>query len=245
MIVKIIGGDTLKIAICDDDQIIINQLEQYLTSFFSQKGQLDIQFNYYFSGEALLETESIPDIIFLDIELPGLNGVYVGNILKQRNPSSLIFVVTAYSDYLDDAMRFHVFRYLSKPIDVQRLYQNLEDALEHLYTFNRKIAIQTKNSIHTIYTSDLIFIEAKEKKVYVHTTTTEYISIQPLKQLLLLLPEALFIQTHKSFIINFQYVTKFDRSSIQLANGEFYAYLTRRKYKTFRNAYLLYLESTR
>ena len=60
------------------------------------------------------------DIVFLDIEMPGMNGIYVGNELKSQNRNIIIFVVTSYSEYLDEAMRFHVFRYLSKPLDKQR-----------------------------------------------------------------------------------------------------------------------------
>lgn len=75
---------------------------------------------------------------FLDVEMPGFDGIYVGNELKKQNDSVIIFIVTSYLEYLDAAMRFHVFRYLSKPIDKQRLFQNLDDALELYYSINQK-----------------------------------------------------------------------------------------------------------
>ena len=56
-----------------------------------------------------------------------MNGIYVGNTLKKANKDVIIFVVTSYSEYLDDAMRFHVFRYLSKPLDRQRFFRNMKD----------------------------------------------------------------------------------------------------------------------
>lgn len=74
----------------------------------------------------------------LDVEMPGFDGIYVGNELKKQNESVIIFIVTSYLEYLDAAMRFHVFRYLSKPIDKQRLFQNLDDALELYYSINQK-----------------------------------------------------------------------------------------------------------
>ena len=54
--------------------------------------------------------------------------VYKRQVLKERNKNIIIFVVTSYSEYLDEAMRFHVFRYLSKPLEKQRLFRNLKDA---------------------------------------------------------------------------------------------------------------------
>ncbi|MCQ5300311.1 response regulator, partial [Blautia wexlerae] len=68
------------------------------------------------------------DIVFLDIEMRGMYGIYVGNELKSEIRNVIIFVVTSYSEYLDEAMRFHVFRYLSKPLNNQRFLRNLKDA---------------------------------------------------------------------------------------------------------------------
>ena len=69
--------------------------------------------------------------------MPGMNGIYVGNELKKSNPAVIIFIVTSYSEYLDEAMRFHVFRYLSKPLEQQRFFRNMQDAvnLYHTSTF--------------------------------------------------------------------------------------------------------------
>ena len=84
------------------------------------------------------------DIVFLDIEMPGMNGIYVGNELKKANKNVLIFVITSYSEYLDDAMRFDVFRYLSKPLDKQRLFRNMKDALICYNSITAKILVETK-----------------------------------------------------------------------------------------------------
>lgn len=62
--------------------------------------------------------------------MPGLDGIYVGNELKKKDKDIIIFIITSYSEYLDEAMLFHVFRYLSKPIDRQRLFRNLKNALD-------------------------------------------------------------------------------------------------------------------
>ena len=60
---------------------------------------------------------------------------------EKRNPDIIIFIVTSFLEYLDEAMRFHVFRYLTKPIDKQRLFRNLKDALQLYLSDNAKIAV--------------------------------------------------------------------------------------------------------
>lgn len=235
----------MRVIICDDDLIISNRLKEYITIYFKQNKLKCPDIVIYENGEDLLSDNQNKDIVFLDIEMPGLNGIFVGNELKKSNENVIIFIVTSYNEYLDDAMRFHVFRYLSKPIDKQRLYRNLKDALQLYYTTNTKVSVETKNAIYTVCVSDIIFIESHSRKVTIHMANREYNSIHNMKHWLDTLNMPCFFMSYRSFIVNLKYVTAFDHANIQLCNGKFEAYLARRKYSSFKNAYLLYLESTR
>ena len=175
--------------------------------------------------------------------MPGMNGIYVGNILKSRNENIIIFVVTSYSEYLDEAMRFHVFRYLSKPLEKQRLFRNMKDALALYHSLSKNIALETKDKILTLPVNDIVFIEAHGHKIIVHTITQDYESIRNMQYWLEALPQNCFIQSHRSFIVNLRHVSDFSHDLIHLRDGQFTAYLTKRKYTEFKNAYLLYLES--
>ena len=98
-----------------------------------------------------------------------MNGIYVGNELKKANRNVIVFVVTSYSEYLDEAMRFHVFRYLSKPLDKQRFFRNLKDALAYYNSITLKIPVETKQAVYSFPASQIIAIEAQGRKVIVHT----------------------------------------------------------------------------
>ena len=102
----------MRITICDDDKLITFQLTEYLNEFFQNSGFEMPEIITYNCAEDLLADPARMDLVFLDIEMPGMNGIYIGNVLKERNKNIIIFVVTSYSEYLDEAMRFHVFRYL-------------------------------------------------------------------------------------------------------------------------------------
>ncbi len=233
----------MRILICDDDEFIAKQLAKYIRDYFSKNHLVCPDISTYTDGETLLEDTREKDIVFLDVEMPGISGILTGKKLKQENPHAIVFIVTAFAEYLDEAMRFHVFRYLSKPIDKQRLFRNMKDALELYHATNQKIVIETKDSTHSVYTADLVCVEAQGKKVIVHTTDVDYESVHPIKYWSETLNMPCFFQTHRSFIVNLQHVTDFDHTLISLYHCQFSAYLARRKYSQFRAAFLLYLES--
>lgn len=235
----------MRIAICDDDLLFIEHLTSYIKDFFKHNHLNYPEIVSFHSGEALLADTLPKDIVFLDVEMPGLSGISTGAELKRANKNVIIFIVTAYAEYLDDAMRFHVFRYLSKPLEKQRLFRNMKEAL-HVYSISsRKIPIETKNGVYTIYTSDIVFVESLNKKTIVHTRNADYESIYPIMKWIEILPKNCFFQSHRSFIVNFNHISDFDHSLIHLCGNQFSAYLTRRKYTEFKSAYLLYLESMR
>lgn len=235
----------MRILICDDDHLIHELLQKYLKLFFQNICVKCPEIICFSDGESLLADKGKKDIVFLDIEMPGMNGIYVGNELKKANSNIIVFIITSYSEYLDEAMRFHVFRYLSKPLDMQRLFRNMKDAIELYNTISVKIPVETKTGVHTLPASSVITIEAHGRKVIVHTTKCDLDSIHTIQYWAELLPGNCFFQTHRSFIVNFEHVTDFDHSLVHMAEGQFHAYLTRRKYNLFKEAYLLYLESTR
>lgn len=235
----------MRILICDDDCMVAEQIKHFVQSYFKSVHLKCPEIAVFADGASLLADQGEKDILFLDIEMPGMDGIYVGNELKKRDSRTIIFVVTSYSEYLDDAMRFHVFRYLSKPLDRQRFYRNMKDAIDLYNTASAKAAVETKQGVHTIPVASIAMVEAVGHKVTIYTTQGSYESVQNLQYWLEHLPPNIFFQTHRSFIVNFEHITDFDHTLIHLDGIGKTAYLTKRKYSAFKEAYFLYLESTR
>lgn len=232
----------MRILICDEDILITEQLEKYVKTFFEKKHLKCPEIVRFSDGQSLLADPGEKDILFLDIILQNSNGLAIGKELKKKNKNLIIFIVTALSEYLDDAMRFQVFRYLSKPINQQRLFRNLKDAIDLYNSISVKIPIETKQGVYTLSASSIISIEASERQVIVHTALRDFKSLHNMLFWREQLPRNLFFQSHRSFIINFEHITDFNHTLIHLTNNNI-AYLTRRKYSSFKEAYLLYLES--
>lgn len=235
----------MRILICDDDELIIEQLLKLLNCFFQQEHLKCPEIAVFHNGESLLADLGAKDILFLDVEMPGMNGIYVGSELKKADSDLIIFIVTSFMEYLDEAMKFHVFRYLSKPLDKQRFFRNMKDAVALYHSISFRIPVETRQGVFSIKSSSIISVEAVGRKILVHTSARDYESVRNMQYWLDQLPGNCFFQTHRSYIVNFEHIKNFDHSLIYMSDSRFRAYLTRRKYTAFKQAYFLYLESTR
>ena len=235
----------MRILFCDDDSDILTQLQDYVAEYFAHIGGFLPEYEAYTSGELLLENEKSADIVFLDVEMPGLSGIHVGAELKKRNPSCKIFIVTSYPDYLDEAMRFQVFRYLSKPIDKNRLFRNLKDAIYQHTMETREYPVITESGMVVLRADEILCVEATQRKCLLHTTRGIYVSNETMEYWKKTLSLACFYATHKSFIINMRYVCEIQKDTILLRYDgvEKEAYLAKRKFTQFKDAYLFYLGS--
>lgn len=232
----------LRFAICDDDFDFCNELEKYIIEYFSDKKLDAPDISVFHSSEDILSSSKIFDVAFLDVEMSGLSGIHAGKELTKRNKHMIFFIITSFDDYLDEALRFHAFRYLSKPLDKNRLFRNLDDAIHLHITTSTKIAIQTKEGVHTVLSSDIIMVEARFGNVIVYTPNKTYYTTTKITEWDARLSKVNFFRCHRSFIVNFNYVNFFDNYLIHLYNNQYTAYLTVRKYSQFKHEYFVFLE---
>lgn len=235
----------MRIIFCDDNVEILDQLQKYVCEFFKGLGGSMPDFSAYSSGDELLAQETYADIAFLDVEMPGRSGIYVGARLKELNPKIKIFIVSAYPDYLDEAMRFQVFRYLSKPIDKNRLFRNLKDAVRQYSIDTKDIPITTMEGIIVLPAEQIVCAEAIQRKSDIYTLDGVFQSPNGIDYWRTALSLPCFYSTYRSFIVNMKYVYEIKKDLVLLKYGGQVkeAYLARRRYSEFSSKYLMYLES--
>lgn len=166
----------MRIVFCDDDSVILEQLQNYVHKFFENIGGIQPEYAVYETGDLLIQQEDRVDIAFLDVEMPGVSGIHIGAKLKEKNPKVKIFIVTAYPDYLDEAMRFQVFRFLTKPIDKNRLFRNLKDAVCAYHMESREFPITTNEGVYVRRAEEILYVETSQRKTIVHTTDGDFVS---------------------------------------------------------------------
>lgn len=237
----------MRILFCDDDSRILEQLQKYVCEFFADIGGTQPEFAAYSSGDELLARETHADIAFFDVEMPGRIGIKAGAALKEKNPRILIFIVTSYPDYLDEALRENAFRFLSKPIDKSRLFRNLKDAMYKYNMETKEIPVETEEGIELLKADDIVCVEAVQRKTLLYTADSVIQTNQSVEFWQQKLDLPCFYSSHRGVIINMRYVSKVSKDTILLKYGKNVkeVYLARRKYKEFKDLYLLYLESTK
>lgn len=167
--------------------------------------------------------ESKIDLIFLDIQMPGITGI---SFLKTlANPPSVI-ITTAFSNYAVEGFELNVVDYLLKPFSFER-FLNAVNKVELRTPKNLNTDIETKdgylfikceNKIEKIFYNDILFVEAMENYVIVQTEKRKYISYLTLNSVEDYLPDNLFVRVHKSYIIAISKIDSIEGNTIKIKN---------------------------
>lgn len=239
----------MRILFCDDNKDFLRSLSQDVSAYFKQIKTKMPDFVFYTSGDDLIAAINTKcetaDIAFLDVEMPGQSGIIAGEYLKKQNPRVKILIVTSFPDYLDDAMRFHVFRYLSKPVDKNRLFRNLKDAIYQYNIDTKPVPIETEDGVVVLPADEIICVELVGRKTLIYTSKSILTSPYNMNYWLQNLNLPCFYPSYRDYIINMRYVTSFGKDTITLMyqNQTKIAYLAKRRYPDFKKTFLLYLES--
>ena len=167
--------------------------------------------------------ESKIDLIFLDIQMPGITGI---SFLKTlTNPPSVI-ITTAFSNYAVEGFELNVVDYLLKPFSFERFLNAVNKVqVKKPTTSNTDIEtkdgflfIKCENKIEKIFYSDILFVKAMENYVIVQTEKRKYISYLTLKSVEDYLPDDLFVKVHKSYIISISKIDSIEGNTIKIVN---------------------------
>ena len=162
-------------------------------------------------------------------------------MIKAKNSHTVIFFITAYNNYLDEAMDLNAFRFLSKPLDIKRLFAGLEKALELIDNTVISFMIKDSSTVYKISASDIIYVEILGRYTKVVTTDGKYMSNNSMNYWQEKLTATYFYLVHKSFIVNTNYITKYNSDQIVL-NNKFDIPIAYRKRAPFRKYFLRKIE---
>ncbi|MFJ7972855.1 LytR/AlgR family response regulator transcription factor [Psychrobacillus sp. NPDC096389] len=170
------------------------------------------------SGEAaiLKALQLQPDVVFLDVEMPKMNGIEVAKTLAEIKKVPLIIFATAYPQFAVEAFRINAVDYLLKPYDERQLQQTIERIEKTLYPAQSvdnteklgKLAIETGGDIDYILPQDILYIYRDDKVTKIITQTDDYEVRTTLKELESRLVPFSFFRIHKGYLVNLKYVSR-------------------------------------
>ena len=226
----LLAGELLRVAICDDEKPIRDLLEEKIKEMLPSA--VTEQFS---SGKELLESGTRADILLLDIQMPEMDGMETARLFRGERKDALILFITAAPEYVFDAFDVGAFHYLVKPLSDDRFREVFGKAVQEAES--RKIKGRA-GGVHTkILFRDIVYAEVFNRKVVIHTVNGDMEYYGKLSDLEKKAGED-FFRPHRSYLIHFPYIQKYDAESIVMKNGT--APIAKKNYPEFVKQYLKY-----
>lgn len=215
---------TLRCVIVDDEPIARHGLRSYAdqvewlecTAMPDNAMALDKYLN------EVKGTDRSPDLIFIDIEMPGISGL---DYLATHKVDAAVIVVTAYARHALRGYELNVTDYLLKPVSPARFMQAAEKARQFIamrqgLSVPQCIFIRSDRQLHRIEINDIERLEALENYVIIHTSGQRIVTRSTLRNLMQSLPSDRFVQVHKSHIINIHRIHSLERNTLRMLSGD-------------------------
>jgi DNA-binding LytR/AlgR family response regulator len=162
------------------------------------------------------------DLIFLDIQMPRISGL---EFLKTLQHSPMIILTTAYPQYALESYELDVLDYLVKPISFPRFLKAVTKAKEQFHFKNSNVIqrekghvfIKADNKLVKIFFKNILYVEALQNYVCIHTPDKKYVSYLTFKSIEDALPKDLFLKVHKSYIVQIEKVESIEGNELQIA----------------------------
>lgn len=228
------------IAVCDDDAFYLDNIADKVSILFKDRKQL-IHMDKFTDTADLIEaiqTSIEYKLIFLDIQFPESNGVDAARKIKSVNPDTDFVFLSTTSDYALESFDVAPLYYITKPEDDLKL----EEAIKRFLRKNsiNKITIKTSSKVISLDVDSIIYFEIMGHSILMHTTdNVKYELKGTLKELESIIPTAHFARVHKSYIVNFKYITKIERYKITL-HTDFTIPIGKLKYNDLQNQFIEY-----
>lgn len=215
--------ELIRCLLVDDEPLALEVLKKFVSS----TPGLVLSGAYTKPLEAFLHLQHEPvDLLFIDIQMPGLTGLELIRALK--NPPQVIFT-TAYREYAVEGFELNVLDYLVKPIARDRFLKTI-DRYNALTTGNATqkdeqaepsfIFVKVDKAMMKIYLNDILYVESLKNYVRIKTTGKEAITYHTLSYMEEKLPARLFQRIHKSFLVNLDKIDHYNSETIGLAGKE-------------------------
>lgn len=203
----------------DDEPIAL----QIIENFCNRKGDISLRcFNNPLEGLKAIR-ESKPQLVFLDISMPEMNGL---DLARNLPPATCVIFTTAYTEYAFEGFDLDAVDYLHKPFLYERFEKSVEKARRRLNSGEntrkpQTIVVKKEYDSVPIQIDDILYIEAMENYVKIHLADGEIIvSRINMKGIISMLPDDEFIRIHRSYIIPRSKIKNFSKKKVTLSSGE-------------------------
>ncbi len=197
----------MRIGICDDEIAIRGNLSEICKSVLEDMGVTSEVLSFSSAEEVMME-KNVVDILILDIELPGMDGLQLKWWFQETGAATLIIYVSVHQELMPEAFGVHVFEFVQK----ERLEKYLPDALRRAIEYKEKYIL-----LHGIPSKDIVYIETRHtySDVYFPDGTREMLRISS-NELERALAKVDFVRINRSSLVNLRWVEKWHDGSVKV-----------------------------
>lgn len=166
----------LRIAIVDDEPSVVDEIRQVVTSFFQEQGK-PIDISCFSSGEEIISYHQKYDLIFLDIQMQGMDGIKTAQELRKNDKKAVMIYVTSFGSEMARSFSVHPFAFLVKPVKAELLRKNLQDYIEYAFKEQdfKGIPFKTMTGTVLVKPDDILYFEyLGNRKIRLVCDTSEY-----------------------------------------------------------------------
>ncbi len=218
----------LQLAICDDDRTDLTRTSEIIREWCQCQNHPEIHIHSFRSPYNLIDSVSSGedyDIFLLDILMPEMTGIRLGEQLSELLPEPLIVYLSSSSDYYPDAFRLYAFNYLCKPVCKDTLFPVLDRFALHLRKQEKNVfMLKTAEGIRHIPLHTIVYAELLSHVCHFHLADGKHLKSLYLRSglnqfLAPILEQPNFIKTHTSFVVNLDYSDRLSTGFLALTTG--------------------------
>ena len=214
----------LRVAVCDDCKQFADRFGMLLQDLFARMG-VNCRPDSFYSGEELItavEGHGIYDIIFLDIEMTGINGIETARYIRNKYPEAVFVFISAYSSYYEDAFDVQPYHFLLKSVNTKQLYAVLLRLSNFVFTCQQVLTFSFDRIHYRINIADIIYLESRQRTIQVVGRDFTYQFYGKLSEIENILSNYnfIFLRIHSSFLVNTNYITIMQSGQVVMANGD-------------------------
>ncbi len=207
----------INVSLCDDNDSEREYVKNLVGSWAKSTGR-DITMSEYPCAEAFLFSDlGNAQILLLDIEMPGMNGVELAKKLRKENKLLQIVFITGYSEYISEGYDVAALHYLLKPVSADKLYKVLDRAVEKIADDGKMLLFETADETAIVPIYAIRYIEVIKNYITVHAER-DYTLKHTLKEIERELDDR-FLRIGRSYIVNLGCILRVTKSEIYLKGG--------------------------
>ena len=227
-----------RVAIVEDENEAVEAIEKCLVRYSSDEG-INFDVMVYDTGLKFLDAYSPAfDIVFMDIEMPDIDGIKTAEKLRQMDSCVGLVFITNLARYAIKGYEYDALDYILKPLSYPAFKLKLDRIFQRIKKNDKKIIITTRTGQNAVGINSIYYVEVSGHNLIYHTETGDYSEYGTLKEVLKKLPETQFMKCNNRYLVNLGHVRGYDGSVLTV--GDYKIEISRSRKKDFISAYNAY-----